>query len=167
MRVSIDFVRPRKLLSLREGFLLFGSLVALAVSIWSLATTTASLASVEEQLANQKHIQSQKPALLTDAQRASINRAIRQLNLPWPELLSAIEAHSVDRVALLSLEPDAANRMLRVTGEAKSPDEMLEFVNRLGSDPLFVTANLLRHEVNESDRNRPYRFVMEATWQID
>lgn len=167
MRINIDFVRRSRRLSFKEACLLLGSLFATGVSIWHQALTAEAIAEAEKGLTNQRQLLKEKRVALSDEQRASVNQVIRQLNLPWPELLTAIEVHSSGQVALLSLEPDAAHRVLRVTAEAKSPEEMLEFVTRLGSDPLFVSAILQRHEINEGDRNRPYRFVVEATWKVD
>lgn len=94
-----------------------------------------------------------------------INMAIMQLNLPWDEFLSAIERNLSGNVALLGIEPNAEKQTVRIEGEAKAADDMIDFVEQLGQDPFFQAASLLRHQINDSDRNRPYRFTMEAAWR--
>lgn len=55
--------------------------------------------------------------------------------------------------------------MVRIEGEAKTAEDMIDFVEQLGRDPFFQKTSLLRHQINENDRNRPYRFTMEAAWR--
>lgn len=104
---------------------------------------------------------------LSTKQIEAANRVMRQLNLPWQPLLSAIEEQLSERVALLSIEPDASTQRLRLQAEAKSADDMVDFIEALDGDERFVTARLVRHEIYESDRNRPYRFILEAEWSAD
>jgi len=94
-----------------------------------------------------------------------INMAIMQLNLPWAEFLSAIERNLSGNVVLLGIDPNAEKRMVHIEGEAKTAEDMIDFVDQLGQDPFFQTASLLRHQINDGDRNRPYRFTMEASWR--
>jgi Tfp pilus assembly protein PilN len=101
---------------------------------------------------------------LSPKQIESVNRTVRQLNLPWASLWDAVEAGLSDRVALLSLEPEAGTRTLRLQGEAKSAEDMIDFTEALANDKRFLSARLVRHDINDSDRNRPYRFQLEAQW---
>ncbi|WP_308622161.1 PilN domain-containing protein [Massilia sp. Se16.2.3] len=67
-------------------------------------------------------------------------------------------------VALLALEPDAKKRVLRITAEARSSDDMLAYVAALGREEWFGAVTLARHEVQEQDPNRPVRFQVDAEW---
>jgi Tfp pilus assembly protein PilN len=103
--------------------------------------------------------------LASEAQAAAINAAILQLNLPWGGLHDAIKAATPASVALLALEPDTKRRVLRVTAEARSSDDMLAYVERMADQEWFAGVALTRHEINEQDPNRPIRFQFEAQWR--
>lgn len=116
----------------------------------------------------------QAPAALKTAVRqpqlvperaAAINAAIMQLNLPWRELHDAVQAATPPSVALLALEPDARRRVLRITAEAKSSDDMIGYVEQMQAQEWFSGVALTRHEINEQDPNRPIRFQLDAQWR--
>ncbi|MFP5393266.1 MAG: PilN domain-containing protein [Gammaproteobacteria bacterium] len=101
---------------------------------------------------------------ISEAQGAAVNAAVAQLNLPWRALHDAVAAATPASIALLALEPDARKRAVKITAEAKNPDEMVSYVEALGKEELFTGATLTRHEINEQDPNRPIRFQVEAQW---
>lgn len=103
---------------------------------------------------------------LSSAQADAINRAIRQLNLPWERLFAEVEKRLDNQLALLALEPDAANRVLRIYAETGSTTEMLAFVRALEESDFLSDVFLVRHEINEADY-QPLRFVVEARWPVD
>jgi Tfp pilus assembly protein PilN len=102
---------------------------------------------------------------VTDMQASAINGAVAQLNLPWPQLLDAVESATPPSIALLSLEPDGKKQMLSGTAEAKSLDAMLDYLAALKQQPFFHALVLSKHEVNERDANRPIRFQFQAHWK--
>jgi len=97
-------------------------------------------------------------------QAAAVNAAIMQLNLPWGALHDAVRSATPANVALLALEPDAKKRVLRISAEARSSDDMLDYVDALGREEWFGKVTLARHEVVEQDPNRPLRFQIDAEW---
>jgi Tfp pilus assembly protein PilN len=101
----------------------------------------------------------------TEAQAVAVNAAILQLNLPWRSLHDAVRAATPASVALLALEPDAKRRVLRITAEARSSDDMLAYVERMQGQDWFDNVALTRHEINEQDPNRPIRFQLDAQWR--
>lgn len=103
-------------------------------------------------------------AAVGEAEAAAVNGAIAKLNLPWRALHDALRAATPPNIALLALEPDAKKRVLRITAEAKSSEDMLDYVAALGRAELFGSATLVRHEVLEQDPNRPLRFQLDAGW---
>ena len=106
------------------------------------------------------------PVLPNDKVRA-INTAIGQLNLPWAQLFAAFEEAKPETVALISFEPDGKKRTLVVQAESKTPEHMIEFVDRLKQVPMFEDAFLTKHEIRDQDPNRPYRFAVELRWKQD
>jgi hypothetical protein len=87
-----------------------------------------------------------------------------QLNLPWRDVLDAVEAATPESIALLMLEPDAKKRRLKGTAEAKSSESMISYIEELKRQKYFSEIILTRHETNDQDPNRPLRFLFEAQW---
>jgi hypothetical protein len=102
---------------------------------------------------------------LSEAGVRAVNSAIAKLNLPWRDLFGALESAKPDTVALLALEPDGRRRMLVMHAEAKSPEHMIDFAERLRTISVFEYAVLTRHELREQDPHRPYRFTLELRWR--
>lgn len=98
------------------------------------------------------------------AQAAFVNSAILQLNLPWRELQDAVQGATPRTIALVALEPDARKQVLKITAEAQSSDDMVDYVAALKQQETFTAVALSRHEVQQADPNRPLRFEVEATW---
>lgn len=98
------------------------------------------------------------------AQASFVNGAILQLNLPWRELQDAVLAATPHTVALVAMEPDARKRLLKITAETRTSDDMVAYVEALKEQDSFSGVLLTRHEINEQDPNRPLRFQLEATW---
>jgi Tfp pilus assembly protein PilN len=102
---------------------------------------------------------------IAPAQAAAVNAAILQLNLPWRDLQDALASATPPEIALLALEPDARKRVLKITAETKDSDAMIAYIAQLKQQELFGTrVQLLRHEINELDPNKPLRFQVEASW---
>jgi hypothetical protein len=102
---------------------------------------------------------------IAPAQASAVNAAILQLNLPWRDLQDALASATPPAVALLALEPDARKRLLKITAETGSSDAMVAYIAQLKRQELFGTrVQLLRHEINALDPNKPLRFQLEARW---
>ncbi|RZT01892.1 hypothetical protein SAMN05216319_5485 [Duganella sp. CF402] len=102
---------------------------------------------------------------IPEAQATFVNGAILQLNLPWRELQDAVLAATPRTVALVAMEPDPRKRILRITAETKTSDDMIDYVAALKDQDSFSGVVLTRHEINDADPNRPLRFQLEATWR--
>lgn len=99
-------------------------------------------------------------ATLTSEQRTAWTQMARQLNTPWSALLDALEASLPDDVALVAIEPDASQGTVRLQVEAKSLDTLLAYARELQPIPLFANVDLVKHETNEQDGNRPVRLSL-------
>jgi len=165
MYLNIDFSPARPRASARSLLLLAGAIIALTGAAWACFSELEALQTANDRLYAARLKRSQERIALTPEKTESINRAIRQLNLPWDSLFIEIEAKLTERVSLLSLEPNPSTRVLRIQGEAKSAEDMLDFIGSLDDQLFFHGATLVRHEVNESDQNKPIRFIAEALWR--
>jgi Tfp pilus assembly protein PilN len=103
-------------------------------------------------------------ALIAEAQANAINVAVSQLNLPWRDLLDAIEAATPPAIALLTLDPDAKRRTIKITAEARDSADMINYIELIKRQSFFADAILTRHESNEQDPNKPIRFQLETQW---
>lgn len=89
---------------------------------------------------------------------------LMQLSLPWDELFNAVETPDDDKIALLSIEPDAQKHLVRISGEARSLDCMLNYVRLLQERGLLSEVNLKSHQIYQQDPDKPIRFSLVAAW---
>lgn len=106
-----------------------------------------------------------------DAQqlRAEVRQAndvLAQLALPWETLFRDIESSPADRVALLSIEPDADKRAIKISGEAKDFDAMLGYLRLLQKKESLTGVYLQSHHIEQRTAEKPVRFVLVASWVI-
>jgi len=84
----------------------------------------------------------------------------RQLTLPWGALFESVEEAATQRIALLGLQPDAAQNIVRITAETRDLTDALEFVRRLEATRRLSAVHLASHQVQDNDPRRPIRFVV-------
>ena len=177
-RTRIDFA-PRSLR--RIVFHTPPRIVGLAVAAIAACTVAAiyaygvmeqqrALDALQAALAQRRAVPVQKVAAkplppIPEAQAKAVNEAILQLNLPWRDLHDVVRAATPASVALLSLEPDAKRRTLRISAEARNSDDMLAYVGKIQAQDWFSSVVLTRHEIAEQDPNRPIRFQVSAQWE--
>lgn len=110
--------------------------------------------------------------LKTDDSRRSgdetkqIDQVLRQLETPWGSIFEAVESASGKEIALLGLQPDTQQRLLRVVAEARTQYDMLEYVKRLGNSAALSDVHLVNHQIQSQDPNRPLRFTVQATFIV-
>ncbi|MCH8621744.1 PilN domain-containing protein [Undibacterium sp. TS12] len=102
---------------------------------------------------------------LPQEQAVAVNQAIAKLNIPWTDLLDALEQASTDKVAILQITPNAQKMNVKLMAEAKNSDDMIAYVETLKQQKMFVSVILEKHEINEQDPNKPYRFQIEMLWR--
>jgi hypothetical protein len=96
---------------------------------------------------------------------AKANEVLRRITLPWDELFAAVESAAPSEVALLTMEPDAEKRLLKITGEAKHVAAMFDYIRTLERRPMFQTVTLSNHQEQITDPQRPIRFTLMAAWR--
>ena len=97
-----------------------------------------------------------------DAELKSAEAVVRQLTVPWGSLVQALEQAATRDVAVLALQPDAENRILRLTAEARHREAMFEYLRRLGAAKGLADVHLLSHQVAREDPQRPIQFSVQA-----
>ncbi|MBA2658518.1 MAG: fimbrial assembly protein [Nitrosospira sp.] len=92
------------------------------------------------------------------------NAVMSEIDLPWGALFDSVEYAASHDVALLSVQPDAAGRTMRIGGEAKTMSALLDFVGALEREPVLKDAYLLKYEIKQDDPQRPIIFSLMASW---
>ena len=174
-RVDIVFAPPSLARTLHRTGPLAWSLAVLAVLLCAAAGATgwqmlarqraldAQLALVRAQVKAPVVVAAVQPRI-GEAQAHAVNAAVLQLNLPWRALQDAVASATPSTIALIALEPDARKQVLKITAEAASSDDMVDYVSQLKQQEAFSAVALTRHDVQETDPHRPLRFQLEATW---
>jgi hypothetical protein len=109
------------------------------------------------------------PRTSGDLQKVSLevkhaNEILLRLKLPWNELFASVESASMSNVALLSIESDTDKGRMKISGEAKDLQAMLDYLRFLGTQPTLAEVYLQNHQVQQQDPQRPVRFVLSADW---
>jgi Tfp pilus assembly protein PilN len=175
-QLDIDFGTAKHGLRPVSRTLLIVGILLLILASWELRLTENDLIPLREELLRIKQRPSERleklnTARLSPKEIEAINRAIRQLNLPWENLLAVFEGEKYQVAALLALTPSihASNpgqQPLRIQAEAKSADSMSEFVKALQEEKIFSDVAITHHEINDQDPNRPIRFTVDANWNL-
>jgi Tfp pilus assembly protein PilN len=84
---------------------------------------------------------------------------------PWDRLFGALESATGPDLSLLALDPAPERRELRLEGEARNLEALLDYMRRVGATPPFVRARLQSHQASMEDGQRPVRFTLELTWR--
>lgn len=92
------------------------------------------------------------------------NAVLSQIDLPWEALFDSVEYASSHDVALLSFQPDAASRTLRIGGEAKNMPALLDFIGTLERESVLEDVYLLKYEIKQNDSQQPIIFSLVASW---
>jgi len=95
----------------------------------------------------------------------SAQAVVRQLALPWAELIDSLERSAMREVSVLHVQPDAQQRLMRVTAEARGEAQMLEYLRRVKAARGFSEVHLLSHQVREDDPLRPIQFSLQASFR--
>jgi len=101
------------------------------------------------------------PARLDDEARGA-EAVVRQLTVPWAALIRTIEQAATREVAILQLQPDAEQRVLRLTAEARSREAMFDYLRRLSQARGLAEVHLVSHQVQRDDPQQPIQFAVQA-----
>jgi len=88
---------------------------------------------------------------------------VRQLTLPWSDIVRAIESASMREVGVLNMQPDAQQRVLKLTAEAKTREAMIEYVRRIAQTRGLSNVYIVNHQIQVDDPSRPIQFSVQAS----
>jgi Tfp pilus assembly protein PilN len=165
--LQLDFIVPRRR-SRTAGFALLA--VALVLAGGLVLKQRETQQQLHELDAAAALLNAPRPALVIprdklEGEMKSAQATVRQLALPWAQLIDSLERASMKDVALLNIQPDAQSRVLRVTGEARREELMLQYLRRLSATGNFVEVHLVSHQVREDDPQRPIQFSVQARFR--
>ena len=95
------------------------------------------------------------------------NQVLRELSVPWDALFQAVEAAGDQDVTLLSMEPDVEKQAAKIVGEAKNMTAVLNYMRQLGKQPVLHDITLQHHQIQSQDSEKPVRFTVVASWEIE
>lgn len=166
--LQIDYVvSPRR--AAWRGYLLF--VLALAVAghlMLRYQTVQRELESVQtakELLGVERKAAPPIPKARLDEQMKNAELVVRQLALPWAELIQTLERAATQDVAILQLQPDAQQRILKITAEARSNDAILEYLRRLTAAESLSEVYLAGHQVRTEEPQQPIQFSVQARFR--
>lgn len=86
-----------------------------------------------------------------------------RLNVPWSDVLDAIERSTTQKVALLTLEPDARTGSVALTAEARSLDDLLSYAEALGQDAAVASVRMGQHDLRAQEPGQPVRMTLSIS----
>lgn len=170
--LKLDYRQDRRMQHV-AGFVLLALALAFAATlVWyyqGMSREQARLAAVIEKAeGGQQHLRpTAGPALdpeKTKAVMAFSNRVVEKLNLPWDDLFAALEEAKGDDIALLGVDPNAKERSVKLTGEARKFDAMFDYIRALRDGKMLKDVYLTTHKIDDQNPDKPVRFTLEATW---
>ena len=171
----LDYQRPVRRFGLAGLLLLVAGTAAIGVTFADYRDTYRELSGLQAQadLINVRPTRKSFDRMIRpdDPRRAGdeakqIDQVLRQLETPWSELFDAIESASGREIALLALQPDTQQRLLRIVAESRSQQDMLDYVKRLGASAALSHVHLVNHQIQIQDPSRPLRFTVQAAFVV-
>lgn len=163
--LELDYIAPRRR-PIWLGALIFGiGLGVAAVLFIHYRDTQLELARLEAAaglLGAERRPARVVPKERLDEEVKAAEAVVRNLTLPWAALVETLERTATREVALLQLQPDAQNRLLRLTLEARNRQAMFDYARRLGASGLLSDAHILSHQVLVDDPQKPIQFSIQA-----
>src|SRR5262245_2430750 len=171
--LHLDFLHPAgPRFQVGVALLALGVVAAILVG-WRYYSLARDVADLEARLADVKHLERRDmPRMRVSPGDAKVlaqevgraNAVLASLALPWDAMFGELEAAANTHVGLLAIHPEAGGRQVRLTGEARSFDELLAYMTRLEATPGFANVLLATHELKPGGAERPVVFTLLADW---
>ncbi len=162
-RIELDYVAaPRRALWPGIALLALSLAVAgdLALRQQSVHRDISALAAVQ---GARDMVQPRTASKTGDEEVKQAENVIRQLTLPWSDIVRAVEGASMRDVGVLAMQPDAQQRVLKLTAEAKTREAMLEYVRRIAQTQGLSNVYIVNHQVQTENPSRPIQFSVQAS----
>jgi hypothetical protein len=106
-------------------------------------------------------VQMTPAAMLAEKQSLAV---LRELTVPWQDLLSIVEDYPEHDVALIGIDQNPVQSQVRITAEAKNFDSMIAYLRYLQSSKLLREAVLNDQQIEANVPGTPVRFQVTAVW---
>ena len=93
------------------------------------------------------------------------NDVLRHLGVPWESLFRAVESSGNQNITLLAIEPDIEKQQVKISGEAKSFNVLMNYITHLQGQAVLGSVYLQNHDVQQEDPDKSVRFSLIASWK--
>ena len=173
MKMELDFVRrPLRIGAPGAALLAFG-IIAAAVSVQQYMAVSAEIAARQsEPDAGPQAAARGRAGAAVDleqlrARLLAANQILEKRTVPWDALFRDIESASDKQVGLLSVQPEPAARVVRITGEAHDAAALAAYIERLEQKPSLGNVYLTGHELRQEQGRTVIRFALSANWTAE
>ncbi len=129
------------------------------------AALTTTLQQLRTEANQQKIIIKKTPAITFSNEELRFYQTIQQATqLPWDDLLDALENAQQNDVYLMQVLPDASAQHVTVEGKATDLKAVLLYIDALAQSKVLKDVFLQQHEVNKELSNTPIDFTIIAKW---
>ena len=104
-------------------------------------------------------VQPTPAAMLAEKQSFAV---LRELTVPWQDLLSIVEDYPEHDVALIGIDQNPVQSQIRITAEARNFDAVISYLRYLQSGRLLREAVLNDHQIEANVPGTPVRFQVTA-----
>lgn len=94
----------------------------------------------------------------------AIQKEVNELTIPWGILFTAMEAIHSDKVVLISLEPSAEKKNVRIVAEVSDVYQMLDYVRAFSAQPGIYKVHLVNQKTTDNQQEQIIRFILEGYW---
>ena len=168
-RIELDFVVPRRR-PLWLGLLLLAVATGIGADLvlrWRDTQVERSRIEASQRLLNNERRPAKRaPVERLEEQAKIAESVVRQLTLPWATLIDTLEQAAIKDVAVLQMQPEAQQRLLRITAEARTHSDMLQYLRNLAAANALIDVHLLNHQVQPDDPQKPLQFSLQAAFRV-
>jgi len=172
MTLGLDFVHVPSRVGLPGVLLLACGLAVAAFSVQQYLTLTSEIA-VREHANNRDARPSARaggPVVNLDQLRMRLqaaNQVLEKRTTPWDALFRDIESVTDKKVGLLSVEPEIAGRIVRITGEAGDAAALAGYITHLEEKASLANVHLTEHTMRQDSGRSVIRFGLSAVWTME
>jgi len=171
MKPSLDFVRAPSRVGTAGIVLLAGGLAAAAFSVHQYMEASAELAAREQVSSAESRQVTTAAATPVNVEQLrarllAANQVLEKRTTPWDALFRDIEAVSDKKIGLLSVQPEIAGRVVRITGEAHDAAALAQYITHLEETASLAGVHLTEHETRQDSGRTVIRFGLSAVWAM-
>jgi hypothetical protein len=164
--LRMDFIDNREAFTPAALASLAVGAIALIAAIWAYSsasaehetlTAAANVAPAADPTVGES--QAHRRTREADAKRSA--KVLANLTVPWPALFTALESAAGEGILLTGLMPEAENRRVRISGEARHFQDIPMYTKKLLGTKAFANVLLLSHDTLD---NRRIAFTLQADW---